>query len=368
MLRFRMNSEDIFVITDEGNIIFSGDYIEENLGPVPTGNLRISTGGEDLLGTISIEQTTDVGIEQTTDVGFKRRLIPNQSTFPTKGLQIKDPSRFVVAELCSDGNFYLKGTGPKPLAPNDLVATAISYNQIDLSWIDYSTHEVGFIIKRKRGAAGKYSEIGKAGINATTYTDKTVGPNTEYFYKVCAYNDHGKSSDSNEQKARTRTPEEIPEDMSSRDFELIRLFEYLDFKLEWEVWKVWKWSIPKRLPRYYEKWKSMDLYAKYVCPTDAPQELFPAFEDCATNAAKKTTKYEMTSAIESLEKLPIAFNDEYESCLDSWSDELRSQIIYLHSFFLKDKDLEGWRRIDYVEWLLNKGKDLLNKNLNDLGL
>jgi len=70
-------------------------------------------------------------------------------------------------------------------APSGLTATAVSDTQINLSWTDNS-NETGFKIERKT-LLGAYSEIGTAGMNATTYQDTGLGAGVYYYYRVRAY-------------------------------------------------------------------------------------------------------------------------------------------------------------------------------------
>ncbi|MEW5766299.1 MAG: Ig-like domain-containing protein [bacterium] len=86
-----------------------------------------------------------------------------------------------------------------PSAPTNLSAQVISSSQINLFWQDNSHNEDGFRIERKTGS-GSYVEIGTVGVNVTTYSDTGIIPNTDYSYRVRAYNVAGNSDYSNEVK------------------------------------------------------------------------------------------------------------------------------------------------------------------------
>jgi uncharacterized protein len=93
-----------------------------------------------------------------------------------------------------------------PVAParvTNLAAEAISHSAIRLTWTDNAANEDGFRVGRKKGAAGTWSEIGTAGMNATVYTDAGLPSLTTYFYRVRSYNAAGTSIYSDEAAATT---------------------------------------------------------------------------------------------------------------------------------------------------------------------
>jgi len=91
-----------------------------------------------------------------------------------------------------------------PAAPGNLVATAVSRTQINLSWVDNSGNETGFKIERcKTASCTNYVEISQAGANATTFADTGLTKNTTYRYRVRAFNAGGNSAYSNAASART---------------------------------------------------------------------------------------------------------------------------------------------------------------------
>jgi titin len=90
-----------------------------------------------------------------------------------------------------------------PSAPSSLSATTMSNTQINLAWTDNADNETGFKIERKTGAAGTYAEIGTVGANVTNYSDNSLSPITEYYYRVRASNTGGHSAYSNETNTTT---------------------------------------------------------------------------------------------------------------------------------------------------------------------
>lgn len=92
------------------------------------------------------------------------------------------------------------------MPPSNLTGQAISTTEINLSWTDNSTNELGFKIERKTGT-GTYSFINTTNSNIVTINDTNLIPSTTYTYRVYAYNNTGNSSTfSNEIAITTNTP------------------------------------------------------------------------------------------------------------------------------------------------------------------
>ncbi len=92
-----------------------------------------------------------------------------------------------------------------PAAPSNLAATAISENQIDLTWQDNSTDEGGFDIQRKTGT-GSFATIATVGADVTAYSDTGLTSDTTYTYRVQATKGSLVSGWSNEASATTLPP------------------------------------------------------------------------------------------------------------------------------------------------------------------
>ncbi len=90
-----------------------------------------------------------------------------------------------------------------PARPDSLIATAMNHLQIKLLWKDLSDNEAGFLVERKIGAGGKFSQIASVGAGVTNYFDSNLAGNREYFYRVRAFNAGGLSNYSNEVKSMT---------------------------------------------------------------------------------------------------------------------------------------------------------------------
>jgi len=90
-----------------------------------------------------------------------------------------------------------------PATPLDVEASAVEEG-VSLTWQDNSHNEKGFRIYRqdgyKRRGRERWGEailIGRAGANATSYSDTAVEPGAKYRYFIKAYNSAGESQDSN---------------------------------------------------------------------------------------------------------------------------------------------------------------------------
>ncbi len=93
-----------------------------------------------------------------------------------------------------------------PAAPSNLVATAPSSSQINLSWTDNSTTEDGFRIERCTGAGcTNFAQIAQLAANATSYNNTGLASATPYTYRVRAYNAVDNSAYSNTAQATTRS-------------------------------------------------------------------------------------------------------------------------------------------------------------------
>lgn len=94
---------------------------------------------------------------------------------------------------------------PARSTPAGLKATPVSYGWIDLTWTDTASRELGYRIERREGQTGAWVVIDSVGPNTTAFTDRTSSlvPETEYCYRLVAFNGAGNSGYSNESCATT---------------------------------------------------------------------------------------------------------------------------------------------------------------------
>ena len=84
--------------------------------------------------------------------------------------------------------------GVVPTAPSNLVAVSTTVSQINLSWVDNSTNELGFKLERKSSPTVPYAPLATLGTNITVYSDVGLSANSTYIYRVYSYNSAGNSS------------------------------------------------------------------------------------------------------------------------------------------------------------------------------
>ena len=101
------------------------------------------------------------------------------------------------------------------LAPTDLTLVANEIGSVTIGWTDNSDNEDGFIIERGSGSPIAYSVLDSVGANVTSYKDSTITDNTEYTYRVKAFNVHTTSVYSNLLTVKTKiTPIPAPSNLS----------------------------------------------------------------------------------------------------------------------------------------------------------
>ncbi len=93
--------------------------------------------------------------------------------------------------------------GGTPAAPGNLQAAAQSTTEIELTWNDNSSNEVGFRIEGRTVSGVTYQEILTAGANATQAVIPGLDPSTFYLFRVRATGGATNSGFSNEAGAAT---------------------------------------------------------------------------------------------------------------------------------------------------------------------
>ena len=95
-----------------------------------------------------------------------------------------------------------------PSQPSGLVATAVSYSKISLTWngpaSTWGSAITGYLIERSANGGSTWATIVQdTGSNSTVYTDTGLGAGKTYTYRVSATNDIGTSPPSSPAVATT---------------------------------------------------------------------------------------------------------------------------------------------------------------------
>ena len=134
------------------------------------------------------------------------------------GLAIDGAGDVVVTGTSWNGYLSYKGTAddivtlrfpaaatPMLIAPGNLTATGVSASQIGLRWQDNAGTEDGFWIERCQGiGCAGFTRIAFVGHDVTAYTDSGLARNTQYSYRVQAFDGDQVSAYSNTATGKTR--------------------------------------------------------------------------------------------------------------------------------------------------------------------
>ncbi|KXK44814.1 MAG: Cytochrome c554, partial [Chlorobi bacterium OLB5] len=98
--------------------------------------------------------------------------------------------------MCGANGTILTNQSFQPAEPTSLEAVADSSSRINLSWIDNSVNELGFMIERSTNNAD-WTLFDSVPQNTTAYPDTGLIPYNVYYYRVYSYNENGNSPYSN---------------------------------------------------------------------------------------------------------------------------------------------------------------------------
>jgi C1A family cysteine protease/predicted secreted protein len=157
-----------------------------------------------------IERCTGVGCTNFTQIAT---VGANVTSYSNTGLTASTSYSYQVRAYNAGGDSGYSNTATAvtqaapvvPNAPTNLVASAVSRSQINLTWADNATDETGFRIERCKGSTcTNFSQIATVGANVSSYSNTGLSSNSTYRYRVRAYNAGGNSAYSNIAAATTK--------------------------------------------------------------------------------------------------------------------------------------------------------------------
>ena len=154
-------------------------------------------------------------VDRSTDSGFAANVVTtplaaNVTTLSVSGLSPNTTYYFQVHAYNNGGDSGNSAPASAttldypPSAPSGLSVTVISYSQINLSWTDTSSNEMGFYVDRASNSGFSSNLVTTpVGPNVTTFSALGLLPNTTYYFQVRAYGSGGPSGNSNMASATT---------------------------------------------------------------------------------------------------------------------------------------------------------------------
>ena len=189
--------------SSSGNSAYSNVTSAATVLPAPS-NLSataVSTSQINLTWTDNSSNQDSVMIERSSDgLSFAQlgTVGANGTSYPDTGL-IPGTTYYYRVRAYHSGLYSAYSdpasatTFAPPAAPSNLVATAASSSQINLTWTDNSSNEDGFKLYLSTDGVN-YSNIKILAANTTSYSDTGRSPGTIYYYQVLAYTNAGGNS------------------------------------------------------------------------------------------------------------------------------------------------------------------------------
>lgn len=109
----------------------------------------------------------------------------------------------------SNGKIYKFTPTAQIISPTALRIVSNLASSVTLQWIDNSNNESGFVIERKIVGQNEYTSIDSTLANINEYEDTSVSTETNYIYRIRAYNSTSFSGYSNEVTVFTLVPVEM---------------------------------------------------------------------------------------------------------------------------------------------------------------
>jgi predicted esterase len=182
-------------ISNDGSQVWLNTY-DPSLTPL-VNNDGYRTGNKSAKGVISLQAGTmpiSIAYFQTTNNKSMKLYWSNSKLFGDSEFHEIENKYFA-------GNYTPSDT--TPATPDNISASAVSYDKISITWSDESNNEKGFQVYRSFTSGGAYKIVFTTDSNVTSYVDSGLTPSTKYFYKINAVNNYGASPFTDNISAKT---------------------------------------------------------------------------------------------------------------------------------------------------------------------
>ena len=133
-------------------------------------------------------------------------LEPNSQSFSDENLELETTYIYRIKATNSFGDSQYSEeieTATLPIAPDNLLATAVSGSQIDLTWSDLSGIEDNYAIEMSVSDNQDFVVVANIDPNSESYSVEDLQEATTYYFRIYAQNQYGRSSFSQEVNATT---------------------------------------------------------------------------------------------------------------------------------------------------------------------
>lgn len=217
---------DFFIANSHGNNHSADDILYHN---TPNGNHWISVkavgaiSNRDAIGAVVRVNTGDRwqarAIQSKTGPSSQNSILAHfglgQSTTVDR-IVVEWPGKGYTEVVNTNADQFITVTETTsfPAPPEQVVASADIPDQIEVSWTDNASDELGFRIERSKGDAS-FMVIGEVESNVTSFTDKTIARGNTYTYRVASKTNGGFSTYSPEVAVElvTSVEEEIEQNL-----------------------------------------------------------------------------------------------------------------------------------------------------------
>jgi PKD repeat protein len=182
-------------------MLYLGGYVSQsNDGDVMLLSYSMNGGSFQPLGITLSSSDNDYMAALPTDGGQLRvRVVDSDQTAGNRSLDTVYIDQLYVRTENGSGTGGGGGGDVTATAPAPAIvvgATALSSDEVRVTWTDQSDDEQGFRVERSEDGVS-WETAGTAGVNSELLDDTGVSPATTYYYQVTAFNSAGDSAPSN---------------------------------------------------------------------------------------------------------------------------------------------------------------------------